>query len=63
MRRKMFRVKCQRCGGPLDVTVNEQYAAGGHLIGRLIQTIRCLGHGCRGDDLLSDADRAQITRV
>lgn len=43
--------RCQRCGGLVDVSVEYQYSAQGHFIGRLIRRFRCR-RGCTGRGVL-----------
>jgi len=49
---------CLRCGSPVDVVVEEQYSAQGHLIGRPIHRFKCRG-GCMGRGVLTPLQPGQ----
>ena len=46
--------KCLKCGGPVDVWLEEQYSAQGRLIARLIHRFSCR-RGCVGRGVLEAA--------
>jgi hypothetical protein len=50
--------KCQKRGAPVDVQVERQYSAQGHLIAELIHKIRCR-RGCLGRGVLDTSGQGQ----
>jgi hypothetical protein len=49
--------KCLKCGSPVDVLVEHQYSAQGHL-GELIHKFRCR-RGCTGNGVLDTSGQGQ----